>query len=89
MNRLDNRISDLERTHGMTVPDHTAIHVHFFSPSPDGPVDEGVGVVTVLGGGGQFFRKDFATDSEFWDAADQEHQRIHGVPMERGERAAS
>ena len=89
MNRLTNRVCDLERVHGMTVSDQTAIYISFVSPSPDGPVDEGVGIVTVLGGGSQFSRKDFQTDDEFWSAANKEHRRIHGFDLERAERTTS
>lgn len=89
MNRLDSRVGDLERAQGLTKPRHTVIYITFVSPSPDGPVDEGVGIVTILGGGSQFCRKNYRTDDAFWNAANEEHERIHGEPLKRAERTTA
>ena len=54
----------------------------------DGSVDEGIGIATVLNGGGQFNRKGFASHDEFWAVADATHLDIFGTRLQFDKEAA-
>ena len=89
MNKLDIRLERLEQAGTTKVGVCTAIYRSIVSPGDNSPVDQGIGVVTVLNGGGRFVRADFATDDAFWTAANENHLKIHGKPLNPKERTTA
>ena len=82
MSNLDTRVDKLERSGGVGQDHITSIAIHFVSPGLDGPVNEGIGLIYILGGGEQFARVDYETEAHLIAAANAEHIRVHGKPME-------
>ena len=86
MNKLENRIDNLEREAGVTGNEPTAVCVQLVRPGDTRSTVERIGHIEILRGG-RFVRSDFDSEDAFWAAANACHLETSGTPLQSGQEA--
>lgn len=89
MSKIRARVGELERTSGVGSDSITATIRETFEPGPNGSQSFGIYHINVFGSDQHFSRDDYQTEADLIAAANAEHFRVHGKPLEHAEGSAA